>query len=661
MRSSPHRRRSLVAAVIAAALLVLAAFIVWPDSTIRVPQGAAPDSLTMKPCSYDIEDGSVAADCGTLVVAENRRDSGSRLIALPVVRIRAASKPAGEPVFRFGGGPGQSNMDFPQAGRLTKHHDVVLVGYRGVDGSSRLDCDEVTNALQSSADMTGGQTLAHTRRAFERCADRLQRTGVDLTGYSAVQRVEDMESARKALGYRRINLLSSSAGTRTAMIYAWRYPDALRRSAMISVNPPGHLYWDPRITDTQFEQYADLCRADRACDAKTSDLAATIRSRVADMPTRWGPFRIKKTNVSILSQYSMHMNGEGSAPGNAPTVIDAYLDGGPGAMWAMSVLADVTLPSSTVWGELASFAMIDAPAMRTYYGRGGDHGSILGNSSTDFLWGGPNGFSTVWPDSPDNAEYRTVRPSSVETLLIGGELDFSTPPVNATKELLPSLSRGSEVVIPGIGHTADVWQQQPEAGTHLLTTFYDSGRVDSSRFERRPVDFTAVPMSMSLVAGFLLAGVTGVPLLGLLALVLLARRRRSRGASGRPAGRWIRLLGTAPLGLAGWLLGVLFAWIFAPQWFVTSLAVVVPGTGLLVGLGVYLARPDEDPDGSNRTTTPMLVLLGAWLGALLGALAGSGLLTPATAVFGAVVGANTLLAIRTLRRRSPLAATAVPG
>ncbi|MFD0309098.1 hypothetical protein [Streptomyces sp. NPDC127119] len=104
------------------------------------------------------------------------------------------------------------------------------------------------------------------------------------------------------------------------------------------------------------------------------------------MPSRWGPFSIKKTNVSILSQCSMHMNGEGSAPGNAPAVIDAHLGGGPGAMWAMSVLADVTLPSSAVWGEFASFATIDAPAMRTYYGRGGDHGSILGNSSTDFLW-----------------------------------------------------------------------------------------------------------------------------------------------------------------------------------------------------------------------------------------------------------------------------------
>ena len=34
-------------------------------------------------------------------------------------------------------------MNFPDASRFAGNHDVVLVGYRGVDGSSRLDCPEV--------------------------------------------------------------------------------------------------------------------------------------------------------------------------------------------------------------------------------------------------------------------------------------------------------------------------------------------------------------------------------------------------------------------------------------------------------------------------------------------------------------------------------------
>jgi len=69
---------------------------------------------------------------------------------------------------------------------------------------------------------------------------RLTRRGVDLTGYNSVERVDDMEAARSALGYRSISLISESAGTRTAMIYSWRHPQSLNRSVMLAVNPPHH-------------------------------------------------------------------------------------------------------------------------------------------------------------------------------------------------------------------------------------------------------------------------------------------------------------------------------------------------------------------------------------------------------------------------------------
>ncbi|MFD7311078.1 alpha/beta hydrolase [Promicromonospora sp. NPDC059942] len=422
------------------------------------------------------------------------------------------------------------------------------------------------------------------------------------------------------------------------MVYAWRHPKALLRSAMISVNPPGHLFWNPRVTDSQFTQYADLCQADAACAAKTPDLAKTIRDTITTMPSKWGPFSLKNTNVRVLSQYAMHHNGRGSAPNNAPTAIDAYLDGGSGAMWAMSVLAEVALPTSTVWGEFASFAMTDAPAVRQYYAQGGDRGSILGNASTDFLWGGPRGISTVWPDSPDNAEYRTVRPSAVETLLIGGELDFSTPPVNATNELLPALSRGHQVVLPGLGHTHDFWEHQPEAGKQLLTTFFDTGHVDSTQFHRRPVALDAVPLSMSTIAVLLIGVPTGGALIG-----LLLRRRRRHGAPNRRASRRIRALIMVPLGLAGWFLGVLFTWTLAPGWFIADPVVVVPGTGLLIGLGAHLARPTAKPRSRFAAAAPVA---GALAGALLGSLAGTGLITPAFAIVGAALGANLVVEIR---------------
>lgn len=624
------------------------------EETLSVPEGAAPGSLTMRSCDYDTEAGSVAADCGTLVVPENRSDPESDLIALPVTRVRAVSDHPKEPVFRLGGGPGATNMDFPEASRLTDDHDVVLVGYRGVDGSSRLDCPEVSAVMQSSDGIADAKTLPATTRAFKLCADRLTDDGTDLAGYSAVQRVEDMEAARTALGYERINLFSSSAGTRSAMIYSWRHPKVLLRSVMVSVNPPGHFLWDPRITNAQFDQYAQLCSNDDACADRTPDLAESIRKTAADIPERWGPFRIKDTNVRVLSQYAMHHNGPASAPNNAPTVIDAYLSGDSRALWAMSVLGDLALPESIVWGEFASFAMIDGPAAQEYYDNGGDPGSILGNASTDFLWAGKSGLATVWPDSPDNAEYREVRPSDVETLLVSGEVDFSTPAQLATDELLPSLSRGQQVILPGLGHTADFWEHRPEAGKRLLTTFYDTGKVDSSRFDRRPVDFEAVPWSMSTIAELLIGVALAGAVLGLGLLAVIARRSRRRGGFGPRASIWMRVLTPVPLGLGGWLLGVLLVWTVVPDDFVGSATVIVPGTGLLIGLGAYLAWTRREQPPRLRRAGLIAAVCGAFLGAWLGSYAITGLLAPATGIVGAGAAANLgLLCVTHFRGRLP--------
>ena len=58
---------------------------------VSVPAGAQAGDLTLKPGIYATENGRYKADVGTLVVPENRADPNSRLIALPVTRIRAKS------------------------------------------------------------------------------------------------------------------------------------------------------------------------------------------------------------------------------------------------------------------------------------------------------------------------------------------------------------------------------------------------------------------------------------------------------------------------------------------------------------------------------------------------------------------------------------------
>ncbi len=158
------------------------------STSVSVPAGAHAGQLTLKSCNYTTENGTSAADCGTLVVPENRHDPNSRLIALPVTRIRAHSAHPGVPIFRLQGGPGITNMEFPDASRFTDKHDVVLVGYRGVDGSTRLDCPEVSSSREHSRDLLSEQSFRADAAAYRSCADRLRSDGVDLAGYSIPER-----------------------------------------------------------------------------------------------------------------------------------------------------------------------------------------------------------------------------------------------------------------------------------------------------------------------------------------------------------------------------------------------------------------------------------------------------------------------------------------
>ena len=218
---------------------------------LTVPEGAqAGDLVDLMSCTYEAKKVEYAADCGTLVVPENRSNLKARLIALPVTRVHALSGHPEEPIFWFAGGPGSSNMGFSHMEGLIDNHDIVMVGYRGVDGSSVLDCPEVKRAAKGlDGDLLSEKSITNIGDAFSLCLSRLHDEGFDLDGYTIPEVIEDNEAARKGLGYGPVNLLSGSYGTRVAQVYAWMYPESIHRSIMISVNPPGHMVWEPSVLD----------------------------------------------------------------------------------------------------------------------------------------------------------------------------------------------------------------------------------------------------------------------------------------------------------------------------------------------------------------------------------------------------------------------------
>jgi pimeloyl-ACP methyl ester carboxylesterase len=636
-----------------------------PDSgSVSVPAGAEAGDLVLEDCDYATEAGAYRADCGTLVVPENRRDPESRLIALPVTRIHARSADAKEPIFRLEGGPGVTNMKFENASRFAESHDVVLVGYRGVDGSSVLDCPEVESALKHSTDFLGEKSFRAYESAFRACADRLTDDGTDIGGYTLAQRVDDFEAARVALGYDRIDLLSESAGTRAAMIYSWRYPKSIHRSVIVAANPPGNWIWDAKTTDEQVRRYVELCEQDDSCSKRTDDLAASLKRTDADFPSSWMGLPIKEGNVRTASFWGLMETSSDSTILAAPLTLGSWLsadDGDASGFWFQSLVADITFPQSFVWGDVAAAAKHDTRAAKEYFSSGErGRGTILGDPGTEFLWAGGR-MLDAWPAAPGENEYSRMRTSTVPTLVISGELDIATPPQNATRQLMPHLPNGHQVVLEGFGHTIDFWTQQPEAGTRLVNTFLDTGRVDDSLYEPATVDFTPEVSYAALGKGF--AGtMAGLALLTILSLLVMARRVRRRGGFGRKASALLRSVYPFVLGLGGWFLGVLVVVTTMPGTPVDHEVLAALSVGLPVGLGIYLAWVRRDRPEQSKGVGLAAAVAGGLVGAWLGFHATTDLLALVTAIAGAIAGANlTLILLDVSGARSASEAPAARG
>ena len=653
--------RTVALALIALTVCGLAYLRFAPSDSIAVPAGAKAGDLILERCTYATEKGGYDADCGTLVVPENRNDPESRLIALPVTRIHARSDDPAEPIFRLEGGPGITNMQFKNASRFADDRDVVLVGYRGMDGSVRLDCPEVESGMKRSRDLLSEPSLRERADAFRACADRLTADGVDLAGYSLPQRVDDLEAARKALGYDRIDLLSESAGTRTAMIYSWRYPTSIHRSVMIGANPPGHFLWDAETTGEQIGRYAALCAQDESCGRRTQDLAASLHSANGNIPDKWWFLPIKEGNVRAAAFFGlMAATTDGAGPLAAPWTIDTLLaaqQGDGGGAWFLSLLAQVAFPSEQLWGDVAAVARADTTHARRYFADGGDHGSVLGSPGTDLYWIGGR-LLDAWPANPDEDLYTEVRDSNVETLLIGGELDVATPPQWASRELLPHLPNGREVVLKNLGHTNDFWTYQPEASTRLISTYLESGRADTSLYTQASVDFTPA-IAHGSVAMIMLAVMLGLAALTVLSLLWMALRVRRRGGYGRKSSAVLRSVYPVVLGVGGWLLGVIVVLTTMPGVALDDELLAMLSVGLPIGLGISLAWVQRDRPVRSNAVGLAAGVAGGLAGAWLGFHAVADLAALLTAVVGAIAGANLLLVVLDLAWSRPIGSGAV--
>ena len=494
-------------------------------ASLSVPEGArAGDLVGLAACEYQPADAKTtyAAECGTLVVPENRQKAGSRLIALPVVRVPATGAAAAEPIFYLQGGPGQSNLSWGPPAWLLTGRDVVFVGYRGVDGTVSLACPEVSRSLDDHVgqDMFSERARVDYAAAVRQCAGAHAAAGADLSGYTIPEVIADLEAARAALGYDRVNLLSESYGTRVAQLYAYLHPERLRRLVLIGVNTPGRFVWEPADLDRLIWHVSDLCAADPACASRTDNLAQTIHAVNRDMPERWLFFNIDPDTVRVGAQFLLLDN-----PMMA-MVFDAYLDAAEGdaaGLAMLNLLTSLAPIDGQIFGDQSSKA--GTADLDRYPGleRVGLGDSIMGAPMSEMIWP----MAAEWPLEPIPADLRRFQPSDVEMLLVNGAVDFSTPPA-ALDDARPYYPNAQMVVLPEFGHISDVMARlQPAAFERLITSYYDTGSADASLYVYEPLPFEP-RLSLGTAGRLLVAAMVILPALILLGAALVVRRYRRR-------------------------------------------------------------------------------------------------------------------------------------
>ena len=507
-------------ALILFTVLMLAGCSSEDASVLVVPDGAQAGELTgWGACEFQPADSKTkfATECGTLVVPENWDKVSSRLIALPVIRIPASGANPADPVFYLQGGPGQSNLSWAPPDWLLENHDVVFVSYRGIDGTETLSCPDVTRAFKNhmGKDLFSGVAHAEYGAAVKQCAAAFQEAGVDLSGYTIPNVIEDVEAARTALGYDRINLLGESYGTRVEQIYAYLHPDSLHRLVLIAVNTPGHFVWDPAVLDKMIGNISELCAQDAACSSRTSNFAQTMYAVNRNMPKRWLFFNIDPDTVRLGTHFLFLDNP------NMSLVFDAYLaaaEGDPSGLAMLNLLTSLAPTDQQVFGDLSNKAVtVD---LEKYSGIESISlgNSIMGAPMAEYIWP----LAKEWPSEMIPKDLREFQESDVEMLLVNGTVDFATPPT-ALDEARPYFHKAQMVLLPEFSHVGDVESLQPEAFERLITSYYDTGVADDSIFVYQPLGFKP-KLSLTMLARLLVAAMVLLPALIILGVVWGVRR-----------------------------------------------------------------------------------------------------------------------------------------
>lgn len=384
--------------------------------------------------------------CGQVERAlDPARPDGARIAVHYVVVPATARRKLPDPVFLLAGGPGQSAIDvapavLPLFARLGNRRDLVFVDQRGTGRSAPLDCP--ARKLAPLAEAIDPQRLAARLQA---CRDELQRRPHgDLRFYTTSIAVDDLEAVRVALGAPPVNLVGASYGTRVALEWMRRHPQAVRRAVLDGVAPPDMVLPASFSADNQAALDALLDASPGMRADWEALLAALPAPATVAHPVTGRPEALTLTREAVLGAVRAPLY----VPALAAALPAAVADAARGRFEGLVGLAGALDGRA---GELAMgmhLSVVCAEDRPRPDAAGEAPGRDFGEGFAEFY----RTLCAGWPRGEVSADFYRIPPAPVPVLLLSGGLDPATPPRHGERVARALGARARHVVVPNAGH-----------------------------------------------------------------------------------------------------------------------------------------------------------------------------------------------------------------
>lgn len=429
---------------------------------------------------------------GELTVPEDRSKPSSRTLTIPVQIIKATNSNAAEPIFWLDGGPGATNIlsvakiASANPSKLLANHDFVCIGYRGVDGSTVLKSKKINKAFKGiKHKMLSDQSLKNVEEKIKEYCTDLKKEGVDINQYTIMNVIDDIDYARRALGYTTINFLSASYGTRVALLYNYKFPSVITRSMMIGACPPGYFLTRQEQAENTIRFYDSLYKSNSGMKYDGS-IREAIQKSFDNLPKRWATFRLDPDKIKAGTIGMLYARGAAVWAFNA--YFKAANEGDFSELYMLQKIFEMN--SKVIVGDVYAktvSADIENNSNNLNTREQFRNSSTLLGDNISAIYGST---AHAWSIQSIPDEYKKCRTSESEVLVISGDLDFRTPADITNRELMPFLKNGKHLVLKNMSHSdilLNVMKSQD-----FLYQYFEFGNVDKSLISSIPyVDFTS--------------------------------------------------------------------------------------------------------------------------------------------------------------------------